>query len=323
MEYKINLGQWNEIFAVPSSVVEKYIKLASGKALKVLLFLLYNCKNIVAIENISENLGISTEDVEEAIIFWEQVGVITNSISENKVAEAPQMVETPPVQQSKSAVQPPRATLTPTEIAERINSSEEMKFLFSNAEILLNHLLNHTEHRSLIWIHDYLGLSADVILMLIEYCKVIDKMNVKYMEKIAVSWQENNITTHEAADREISKLKERASLSGKVKNAFGINRKLSAKEETYIENWAVKHYDIELISYAYEKTIDAINKLSFPYIDKILSGWYEKGLTTKTLIDSNAAKKFNSQNSGEHSYDLSKFDDLAVCFAPSGNTERK
>lgn len=321
MDYKINLGQWNEIFAVPASVVEKYIKLASGKALKVLLFLLYNNKISATPEFIAENLAITVDEVEEAMLFWEQVGVIVNFSSEIIVPEIQKPIEIQPEPQPKPIItQPPRATLTPTEIAERINSSDEMKFLFAGAEASLNHLLNHTEHRSLIWIHDYLGLSADVILMLIEYCKVIDKTNVKYIEKVAISWQENNITTHEAADREISRLKERNSLSGKVKNAFGIDRKLSAKEETYIENWAVKRYDIELISYAYEKTIDAINKLSFPYIDKILTGWYENGLTTRTLVDKNFPKKFNKPDSDEHSYDLDKFDKLAVCFTPG--TER-
>ena len=30
MNYNINLGGWNSIFAVPSDVVDKYIKIASG-----------------------------------------------------------------------------------------------------------------------------------------------------------------------------------------------------------------------------------------------------------------------------------------------------
>lgn len=320
MDYRINLGQWNDIFAVPAAVVDKYIKLASGKALKVLLFLLYHSKESLSAENIADNLAVTADEVEEAMLFWEQVGVISNANSPapaQTTEKATRPTATPPQPQPKKEIsQPPRTTLTPSEIAERINSSDEMKFLFAGAETTLNHLLNHTEQRSLIWIHDYLGLSADVILMLIEYCKVTDHTNVRYMEKVAVSWQENSITTHEAADLEISRLKERNSLSGKVKNAFGINnRKLSAKEETFIENWSVKRYDIKLISYAYEKTIDAINKLSFPYIDKILTGWYENGLTTIELIDRNSSqKKFSKSTSEEHSYDIDRFDEFAVGF---------
>lgn len=323
MNFRINLGQWNDIFAVPADVVEKYIKLASGKALKVLLYLLYHNKKALATETIAENLAVTADEVEEAMLFWEQVGVISNESAEKPMqatVKKPEPVSPPPaVQLQKTVRQAPRATLTPSEIAERVNSSDEMKFLFMGAENSLNHLLTHTEQRSLIWIHDYLGLSADVILMLIEYCKVIDKTNVRYIEKVAVTWQDNNITTHEAADNEISKLKERRSLTGKIKSSFGIDRKLSAKEESYIENWAAKRLDIDLISYAYEKAVNAIGKLSFPYIDGILNKWYENGFTTRELVDQNSSSNNNFE---EHSYDLDKFDKLAISYTASNETER-
>ena len=39
MAYRINLGQWNTIFAVPACVVDSHIKLATEAQLKVLLYL--------------------------------------------------------------------------------------------------------------------------------------------------------------------------------------------------------------------------------------------------------------------------------------------
>ena len=40
MSYHINLGQWNSVFAVPASLVDQHIKLASEAQLKVLLYIL-------------------------------------------------------------------------------------------------------------------------------------------------------------------------------------------------------------------------------------------------------------------------------------------
>ena len=37
MEYKLNLGSWNSVFAVPSDIVDKHLKLAGAVQLKVLL----------------------------------------------------------------------------------------------------------------------------------------------------------------------------------------------------------------------------------------------------------------------------------------------
>ena len=42
MEYFVNTGIWGEIFAVPNSVVDNYIKLANEAAVKVLLYVLRN-----------------------------------------------------------------------------------------------------------------------------------------------------------------------------------------------------------------------------------------------------------------------------------------
>ena len=42
MSYTIDLGQWNSIFAVPASVVDNHIKLATEAQLKVLLYILRN-----------------------------------------------------------------------------------------------------------------------------------------------------------------------------------------------------------------------------------------------------------------------------------------
>ena len=325
MKYIIDAGIWRQAFAVPGCVVEKYIKLASGSALKVLLFMLYNNDQEYSSEELAAALNIPNEAAEDAFCFWEQVNVLhkegTAPPAHIPAPEKPVPAEVPPERpraETGKVRQRSTAALTPREIAERAESSHEVAFLFSSAEGSLKHLLTHTEQRSLLWIHDYLGLPADVILMLLEYCRVIDKLSVRYIEAVAVSWQEKDIFTHEEAEREIRRLKERRSLTGQILSAFGINRKLSSREEEYIAEWVGKNYDIDMISYAYDKTIDAINKLSFPYINKILNVWYTKGLVTREQVNKENegySKNFTGKEK-EHSYDLDEFDRLALNYTP-------
>ena len=79
MNYNINLGGWNSIFAVPSDVVDKYIKIASGSNIKVLLYFLRHCGELLNDEIIATALSMNEEDVKDALTFWVQVGLLTMS----------------------------------------------------------------------------------------------------------------------------------------------------------------------------------------------------------------------------------------------------
>ncbi len=345
MEYVVNLENWNSVFAVPSSVVDNYIKLASGAALKVLLYMLKNNNQPFNLSYIAQALGLSEENVEEAFCFWEQVGVLSkpNSNGDTELPNAqnampspianavntvystanisnsinPNETENIETENSKKFTQRSSSgfPITPSEISKRLETSQDIKALFSMAEISFGNMLTHTEQRSLIWIYEYVGLKADVILMLLEYCISIDKLNMHYLETLAISWQENEINTLDSAQAEIKRLQESSSFTSKVSRVLGLERRPTTKQRGFIDTWMEKGYSLDLIEYAYEKTIDNIDKRSFPYINRILEDWYANGLITRSKIDeSNSsnpkARKYKDKT--EQSYDLNDLDSLAV-----------
>ena len=59
MNYKLNLGCWGSVFAVPSDVVDKYIKIAGGSNIKVLLFFLRHSGEQVTDEIIADALSMN------------------------------------------------------------------------------------------------------------------------------------------------------------------------------------------------------------------------------------------------------------------------
>lgn len=314
MKYQFNLGLWDGVFAVPSCVVEKYIKLASGKAIKVLLYLLCTHEEADA-KSVSRALDIDAEEVEDALVFWSQLEMMEAVPDSEPPKQAPEIDKKPAAAEPpKPKAQDTAPSMTPSEIAKRIEADEEMKFLFAGAESIYSDILNHTKQCSLIWMHDYLGLPADMLLMLMEYCKSVGKLNVRYIEKTAVSWYENGIVTHEAADFEITRLKNLSGYQAKVKAIFGIqNRNLSSQQEQYIADWSRKNISTDLVSYAYDKAVDNEAKRIFSYVDSILQNWYVNGLDTREKIDKEQpAKAKNSRPASESSYDLDLFDKLAV-----------
>lgn len=191
--------------------------------------------------------------------------------------------------------------------------------MFTMAEASFGRPLNHTEQRSFIWMHDYLGLSADVLITIAAFCISIDKPSIKYIETMASDWAEKGINTLELVQEEIKAQEEKNSFNGKIMKLFGMQRKPTAKQQEFIDLWQEKNYSLELIEYACEKTIEAIDKVNFPYINKILENWYAQGLLTKSKIDSESEMRKNSKHAETtyddgHSYDLEAYKALANNF---------
>lgn len=321
MDYEFNPLQWTRIFAVPVSVAENNLKIASGEQLKVLLYISYNNDHRCNTEEISQNLGISEEIAEEALIFWKNIGVLSDNCDISM--KFTEKKETEPVNEVKKKIKTTeRHELSPAEIADRISNSADIKFLFEKAESIYSRILNHTEQRAIVWIHDYMGLSSDVIIMLLQHCREMDKLSAGYIETIAKVWCEKGINDAKSAEEEINRMSRMEIFFRKIKRIFGIeSRKLNTRERTYAERWCCEGFSDELIEYAFDKNIDSTGKLSFAYIDKILSNWKEKGYTNKESVENGESKaKIESKpRKSKKTYD---FDTLAqIALDLGGNDE--
>lgn len=305
MKYKIN---WDDgVFAVPDCVADS-LKLASGKAVKVLLYIL----KFKSEDGICEALGITGEDLEDALSYWKSVGVMYSEGEQPAVREAPAAVQKAPTALPKAA-----KAVSAEEIAARIGESAEIKTLLESIESSMARPLTFDDQRTVIWIYDHLGLPPEVILMLVNYCVGIGRANMHYIEKTAVSWADEGIDSSAAADAKILVLQRNNTLSAKCANRMNLNRKLTARENEYVAKWAAAEADIELIMNAYERTVDATGKVSFPYMNKMIAEWTANGVKTSAEADEYSARtapaakntrRASGQNDaaseGEPSFDL-------------------
>ena len=253
------------MFGVPCIVADNFLKLATGEQIKVLLYILRASGRTVSTEEIVVNTGVDAKQAEEAVLFWQQANVLSADSSTpvpKSVMSAPaqQPVQTQPVQQNTVSVEEtllvnssplPRRkeNLRPSEISDIMKTSPEIAELFKAAEGTLGHI-NNTMQNSLIWMTNYLGLKAEVILMLLVYCVKIEKTNVAYIEKIAMAWSENDINSIDAAQDEIERLTSSNDYLGSIMKLFELKCRPTSKQLEIIEDWRKADYNRDLIHYA-------------------------------------------------------------------------
>ncbi len=296
-------------FCVPAGAVDMHIKNASGSYFKVLLLLLRNEQDDLTSEDISGKTGIPSDEVDEAARYWIRCKILPKTVLAGASAE-----EKPKVEQT--------VTLSAKEISALVKSDSDIAFLFSNVESLLARPVTATEQKILVSMHEWLDLPVDVILMLYDYCLSIGKKSIRYIEKVAVSWADSGIVTHELAEEKIKSMKQNDELTSRVKSAFGIyGRNLTTNEKKYIKKWFESLLmPFEVVCEAYEIAVNNTGKISFAYINKILESWSQKGIKTVEQVKEETNRGKGGKKSRivfeNDSFDVDKFEEMGLYNIP-------
>ncbi len=300
MKYAINPQMYGAMFAVPCAVAEEYIRLSTELQLKVLLLFLHRGSSEQIEDTIAEALRLQSADVEDALDYWVQCGVLINM---QKAVISPAQLES----LQKSVVKPAASVKKPSreDTIKRGAESKEIQFMFSEVQMKLGRLVTQAEMSTLVWLHDNQGLSVPVILMAVEYAVSEGKTGFSYIEKLCLDWVKNGVDSLSAAEQRISALYQSKTAWKICENAFGIShRKATARERAYSDKWInVWGFSKEMLVQAYDRCVNSTTKLSFAYIDKILGKWYQKGIKTPDQIEQAETKPLKS-TARSRSYDL-------------------
>lgn len=167
---------------------------------------------------------------------------------------------------------------------------EDLSFrgLYGEVQRLLGRTLNTEELKILLGFIRYLGLSVDVISILVCYCKDrarqkgrLRNPSLRTIEKEAYYWSEKGIDTVEEAAAYIRTQNQRNSRLLRLMNILQIRgRSLTAAEDRFAQSWLDMDLDENLIAMAYERTCLNTGGLNWAYMNKILQRWQEQGLRT-------------------------------------------
>lgn len=270
--------QSDSTFEVPNAIIDEYIQDASGKSIKILLYILRH--KAASYETIAEALGpsIDAEDIEYAVNYWSNRGVICSS-----------------------------SAAIPSVNLSGQNNTSDFQTLTYEFERMLNRHMTASEQKSFMWIHESCKLTYTIIILLLDFTVSADRYSMKYIEELAKSWYDRKINTYGQAVKEIKQLSSRIALQSQILLAMKLNRRLTVKEQAYIDNWTAAKMSFDMIMLAYDKTINAIQKVSFSYMNSIINNWVRNNIFTTEAaewMDKKHKPENNKPADNEHSYDL-------------------
>lgn len=270
-------------FELKYEFIERWGRIAKPEQLQIYLYMLMRFKRdkeILTPEEIAAKLHQSKETVCAALEFWETAGYISlngGAYSFCKDGGATKKKKSA----AKKAHLRMRPSYTQDEIDGAATANEKIDFMFKQAEQILGRFLSTNDLELLYSFIDWLGLPVEVVIMLLNYAAKLGKTDKRYLETLACDWADREINTFEAAESYIKELEEIHSNERKIRSILGIyDRALTQTEKKYIKLWTSdSRITPELISEAYEKTVNATGKLSWAYMNKILASWAEEGIS--------------------------------------------
>lgn len=174
------------------------------------------------------------------------------------------------------------------DVLEAMDGDPDFRGLYGEVQRLLGRSLNTEELKILLGFVRYLGMTPELISVLVCYCKERARRkgssrnpSLRSIEKEAYAWAERGIDSVEDAAAFIQAQNVRNSRLYRLMNLLQIRgRNLTAAEERYAQSWLDMELSEELIAMAYERTCLNTGGLNWAYMNKILQRWHEQGLRT-------------------------------------------
>ena len=306
---KLKLDFSNGAVAVPTDLIDKYLKLAPSASFKVLLFILRNPNGALDAEQISLCTGLTVNDVQDCLDYWIQYDVIFDDGEKDDEKAREAMGNTKQIGQISYEEQKEEKTKivvkslpvkkpTQKEIALRISEDENITILFREAQKIFG-TFGYDTQALLVMIYDYFGFSVELIIMLLSYQKSEGNLSSIAIKKRAEEWAKNGIDTLEAAVAEISHLEMVQKTYIEIKAFIEYDGdKPSPQVAKYLRAWAVNWgFSVEMILHALKES-----GRSFQEANKLLKKWY--ALNIHDVESATIKKKKTITAKVEKSYDV-------------------
>lgn len=194
---------------------------------------------------------------------------------------APEPSAAAAVPAQKTASQFEKPNYSADQLREFRNRQETAQLLFI-VESYIGKPLTPSEIKTILYFTDVLHFSDDLIDYLIQYCVDKGKKDFKYIERVAIGWAEDDITTPKQAQKRASRYDKNIYA---IMNGLGKSNSPTAKEMEFIIRW-IKDYgfSMDIIIEACERTVLATDKHRFEYAESILSSWKRQNVHHKSDI---------------------------------------
>lgn len=211
-------------------------------------------------------------------------------------SETPRAAREPETPRAARAMQPAPETVIPEysreDVMGKLESDASFAALLREVERKLGRLSDPSV-RKLLGLYDYLGLPADVIFLLVNYCaeRKAEQFGaervptMREIEREGYAWARRELFSTAAADAYLKSERKKRRAFPEYMAALQLGSRAAAPaEERYLRAWAEMGFPPETVAVAYDKTMLRCHELKWPYLNGILKRWHEKGLHTPAEV---------------------------------------
>lgn len=296
-------GGQQGVTVVSNIFLDKYMVQANGEYVKVYLYLLRclsESDRELSVGHLADVLENTESDIIRAIKYWAGQGLLTvafngreikeiqvnslydagNDVAEQLAAAAEQKemvlsVENADIEKKRKDID--------MDTLNELMTDGDVKMLLYVVQKYLEKTLNSTETNIILYIYSELGFSVELTEYLVEYCVSNNHKDIKYIEKVALNWHENNVSTVDDAKKLVS-----VNNFYPILKAFGIvGRTLGTKEIEWVAKWKNEYgFDMDIIINACSRSLERTHQQDFNYADAVLQSWLKKGVKSVADIKS-------------------------------------
>ncbi len=251
---------------------------ASAEELRVLICLM-ECGGEVTLPALAEGAGVREARAAAAVSLWEAAGVLDIA----KEATPTQIVDEFAYRVQADTVDEQPAQ----EVAASIRDHALQGMLHECAAMLGRPTLNDRDVRLLTGLYTQYALSEDYIITLLSDMCTRARASVRMLVNRAIKLSEDGIDTVEKLNDYVRRRDEVGEWERRVRHVLGIySRALSAAEKTLFKKWVELYgFGEDILSLAYDKTVQNTARYSASYMDKMLTDWYEHDCRTAAACE--------------------------------------
>ena len=293
--------------AVSNRFIDDFMADANDAQLKIYLYLIrmMSANLPTSVSEIADKFNHTEKDVMRALHYWEKHNVLSLDYDENKtlvgihlqdlntapsasvvelhsqtpvlsiVTTASELIGTAPTVSDADSDALAKPSYSLDQLKE-FKSREEISELIFVAESYLGKPLTPSEMKSILYFSDCLGFSLELIDYLIQYCVDKGSKSFRYIEKVAIAWAKDGITTVKEAQSTASKYDKSVYA---ILRALGRQGSPTDREIGFINLWTKEYgFESDIIIEACSRAALATDSHRFEYADGILSSWHKAGV---------------------------------------------
>ena len=312
---KIKCDYLNGAVAVPTELIDKYLKLAPAASFKVLLFILRNPDGTADAKQIGMCTGLSENDICDCLEFWQSNGAIeiTDEIVSEEAVKASfgnlKSVETVKKMEEKivknNVKKLPVKKPTQRDIAIRLSESSELAIIYKEAQEILG-TFGYDTQALLLMIYDFYGFPPEVIITLLQHQKNEGKLSSLSIKNIAEDWARRGINSLDLVEEELLAIEKITKTYNSIKEIAGFNGDVpTTRIAKFLRTWAVDwECSEELIIYALEETKKVLtdtNKLLKKYVQSGIQSPEQIKKKQKKSLPKEIKKTYETEEIGKNS----------------------